>query len=123
MAAINPTISGVYWLKLNVENKIVWFKILWRNENEINCIVSEEKKILFGNNLNVELVSRGLASVRPYDQSCNRIDSYNKLYKNLIKSETKAKKNNCGLWFEPTKWHLFNNKMQIYLQSIKRMKL
>ncbi|CAG2122326.1 unnamed protein product [Medioppia subpectinata] len=44
LAAIKPSISGTFWLKLNVENKIVWFKAINRLDGDIKCLVSNEKK-------------------------------------------------------------------------------
>ena len=122
LAAIEPNISGVYWLKLKVENKIIWFKIINRIENQINCIVSEEKKLLFKKSLNSELVERGLAVVKPYDKQFDGNKSYKNLYKNLILSQTKAQKRNCGVWQTTTKWEAFKNKLDVILDSVKRFK-
>ncbi len=118
---MSPTISGVYWLKLNVENKVVWFKILWRNENQIYCIISQEKAILLKNNLNLALVKRGLAYIKPYDQRLSGIALYNNLYNKLISCEKKAQKDRAGIWYTPSKWDVIKSNTQIYFSSIKNI--
>lgn len=118
---MSPTISGVYWLKLNVENKVVWFKILWRNENQIYCIISQEKAILLKNNLNLALVKRGLAYIKPYDQRYSGIVLYNNLYNKLISCEKKAQKDRAGIWYTPSKWDVIKSNTQIYFSSIKNI--
>jgi endonuclease YncB( thermonuclease family) len=87
---------------------------LWRNQNDIHCVVSQEKKI-FNQNLNLILVKKGLANIAPYEQRFNGIAVYKNLYKNLISCEKKAQKERVGIWYKPSKWDLFKLKAQNYL--------
>jgi len=73
-------------------------------------------------NLNVTLVTKGLAILQPYDYQFNNIKPYRELYKKLIKSERKAQKSKVGVWFEDSKYDLFKNKMYIYLDNFKKIR-
>ncbi|CAG2175172.1 unnamed protein product [Oppiella nova] len=121
-AAMNPSLSGTFWLKLNVENKMVWFKVVDKHEDDIKCIVSLEKKALFKKSLNAELMERGLASVLPFDQSLYRNKTYKELHKNLTSSQSKAKRRNCGVWYKPTKWDAFRHLIDNSMHSIKNLR-
>jgi len=121
-AAMNPSLSGTFWLKLNVENKMVWFKVVHKHEDDIKCIVSLQKKALFKKSLNAELMERGLASVLPFDQLLYRNKTYKELHKNLTSSQSKAKRRNCGVWYKPTKWDAFRHLIDNSMHSIKNLR-
>ncbi|XP_054159465.1 protein C3orf33 homolog [Oppia nitens] len=125
LAAIRPTISGTYWLKLNAENRNVWFKVIHKRDTDLLCVVSPQKKILSKKSLNAELVERGLASVVPLESSSlsllARNKAYSELHKSLVVSQTKAKRNNSGIWYKPTKLDQIKHSVNYWLQSVKQL--
>jgi hypothetical protein len=120
LAGIEPTISGIYTLKLEMDQKKVWFKILSRDNSTLYCVVSEDKLNRWPKSMNRALVERGLARVLPYETQWTRNKDYNALYKSLLEAEEKAQKKRTGIWFEPTQWDVYKQRMAIFVSKIKR---
>lgn len=107
-------------MKLNIEKKNVWFKILSRpNPETLECVVSLEKKLRLGRSLNNELVERGLSFIEVFDQNYPDVKNvYSNYYKTLIQSEKKAQKKRAGVWYEPSQWDLFYDRLKHLIRKI-----
>lgn len=97
LAYINPTISGTYWMKLNLKDPLIRFTIFDRNVQR-NELVGLVRSKALKRSLNETLILNGLAT---FNKS-SVITTLNKkqvaLLKSLEKCETKAKKEGQGMW-------------------------
>lgn len=117
LAFVSPSISGTYWMRLNMTNKPVKFQLIYRmnDTNQLLAIVRPYgyKLPKSMGTLNETLVRNGLASLNQSDNVLVSTKKQSRLLASLESCQTKAMKDGSGMWS-------INHK-ETLLESTKRM--
>ena len=100
LAFTSPTISGTYWMRLNVNEKPIKFQLIDRNPDKSLLVVSIQTQLSESKlTLNETLIRKGLAKVELIDnQGLTNIQA--KILNNLKSCQAKAHKEGVGVWSE-----------------------
>ena len=100
LAYVSPTIPGTYWMRLNVNGKIIRFRLIERNFEQNQIIASIQVPLLDSKlTLNEILARRGLAKADSLAGQ-NSLKIKNKLFDRIETCQKRAKKEGLGIWSE-----------------------
>ncbi|KAM4693936.1 protein C3orf33 homolog [Discoglossus pictus] len=124
LAGVELTDNGKIWLQEKLRpSETLWFQLLNREDSVLDCFIMINRKRLFNECLNVELVRQGLGKVIHIPGLQQDSMHYWKFYKRLLKAEVQAQKKGKGLWKEESHFELLANKIQnnIFVEHLKRL--
>uniref|UniRef100_A0A8C6SZE3 TNase-like domain-containing protein n=1 Tax=Neogobius melanostomus TaxID=47308 RepID=A0A8C6SZE3_9GOBI len=105
LAGVELTPEGRQWLQENLlPAKMVWVKLISREDDVLSCLVSQNRGVLWTYCLNVELLRLGLARTAPISVLLPDSRLYWRLHRRLHRAEVKAKRKSLGLWKEDSFW-------------------
>ncbi|XP_047450000.1 protein C3orf33 homolog isoform X2 [Mugil cephalus] len=105
LAGVELTPEGRAWLQENLAPaQIVWLKLISREDDRLNCLVSQSRGSLWSCCLNEEVLRLGLARTAPVDGVLPDSHLYWRLHKRLHRAEVKAERKGRGLWKEDSLW-------------------
>ncbi|XP_052007899.1 protein C3orf33 homolog [Xyrauchen texanus] len=124
LAGVELTSEGQHWIgqQLKPAEK-VWLRLITRQDETLHCLVSVNRGPLLSTCINEELLRHGLARTCPLVGLEPQSRIYWRLYKRLLRAESRAEKKGKGLWKEESRWEratsvLRNNTL---VMSIKRL--
>ncbi|XP_005102889.1 protein C3orf33 homolog [Aplysia californica] len=103
LAGLSMTPEGNKWLHTNTVRRHVWFTLLQRDSQVLDCHIKVKKSFWWYQSVNKALVRQGICAVKHFD-SLPKSDSYNKLLRQLITLEDAASRKGRGLWREESKY-------------------
>lgn len=118
LASVQPTIPGIYTLKLRFEStaqpqKQIWFQCLERDLTAAPALVFDSKRGSWKGCLNVSLVRDGLATIQ-------QKESHSKdLLQQLQKAQSTAQKSRAGMWWRETEWDRFVLRIKTLYRKLK----
>lgn len=105
LAGVALTPEGRQWLQNNLlPAKMVWIKLISREEDILYCLVSQNKGLLWTYCVNENLIGLGLAQTAPIPGLLPGSRLYWHLHRRLHRSEVRAQRKGCGLWKEDSLW-------------------
>ncbi|XP_033832550.1 protein C3orf33 homolog [Periophthalmus magnuspinnatus] len=105
LAGVELTPEGRQWLQENLlPAKMVWIKLISREDDIIYCLVSQNKGVVWTYCINEELLRQGLARTAPITGLLPDSWLYWQLHRRLHRAEVKAERKNRGLWKEDSFW-------------------
>lgn len=93
ISSVDISPNGLSWLQHIVVGSKVKFTVLKTNPHSASCIVIQEK-----DNVGLELISLGFASVSELDFTLEKDPLYVKYYQQLLSAENRAEKKGSGMW-------------------------
>ncbi|XP_071448180.1 protein C3orf33 [Hetaerina americana] len=85
--------NGLAWMHYLLVGKEVSFTLMKASPNFVHCIVTRNT-----NDVGLNLVSLGFASVSAFDLALAQNKYYKNYYKKLLQAENKAEKRGIGMW-------------------------
>lgn len=110
IAGLDITPLGCDWLQSHCVGKHVWFTLMERRGDVLDCHVKLRKRSMWYISINKELVKQGFCAVRHFDklpQSAN----YERLLIDLIALESKASRKSLGIWEDKSHRGRFRSKI------------
>ncbi|XP_051580783.1 protein C3orf33 homolog isoform X2 [Myxocyprinus asiaticus] len=124
LAGVELTSEGQHWIGQHLKPaEIVWLRLIARQDETLHCLVSVNRGSLLSTCVNEELLRHGLARTCPLVGLEPHSRIYWRLYKRLLRAESRAEKKGKGFWKEESRWErvtyvLRNNTV---VMSIKRL--
>ncbi|XP_037534152.1 protein C3orf33 homolog [Nematolebias whitei] len=113
LVGVNLTPEGKLWLLKNLTPaQTVWLKLISREDDALNCLVSQSKRSVWSFCTNEELLRLGLARTAPIAGVPPGSDLYWRLHKRLHRAEVKAEKKGRGLWKTESLWERTSNALR-----------
>ncbi|MBN3324629.1 CC033 protein, partial [Atractosteus spatula] len=118
LAGVELTENGQMWLKQQLKPaEVVWFKLIRRESNALDCLVFVNRGGLFRDVcLNEELLRQGLGRTVPAAGLPHGSRLFWRVHRRLLRAEGKAEKAGRGLWKRRTLWEQM-------LDSLDRFKI
>ncbi|XP_046385067.1 uncharacterized protein LOC124155361 [Ischnura elegans] len=85
--------NGLAWMHYLLVGKEVTFTLMKKSPDVVHCIVTRNS-----NDVGMNLVSLGFASVSAFDLSLSQNSNYKNYYKKLLQAENRAEKRGVGMW-------------------------
>lgn len=104
LAGVELTPEGWQWLQEKLPAKMVWIKLISRQDDILSCLVSQNKGVLWTYCLNDELLRLGLARTAPISGLLPDSPLFWRLHRRLHRAEVKAERKNRGLWKKDSFW-------------------
>ncbi|KAJ8256820.1 hypothetical protein COCON_G00189720 [Conger conger] len=105
LAGVELTEEGWAWLRQQLKpTETVWFRLLRREAEALDCMVSVSRGPVFNTCVNEELLRLGLGKTAPLLGLHHQSRLYWRLHKRLLKAELRAEKKGKGLWREKGLW-------------------
>uniref|UniRef100_A0A3Q3B9Y3 TNase-like domain-containing protein n=1 Tax=Kryptolebias marmoratus TaxID=37003 RepID=A0A3Q3B9Y3_KRYMA len=105
LAGVELTPEGKLWLQKNLTPaQTVWLKLISREDNALNCLVSQSKGSAWSFCTNEELLRLGLARSAPIIGAPPDSRLYWRLHRRLHRAEVKAERKCRGLWKQESLW-------------------
>uniref|UniRef100_H2LLK2 Chromosome 3 open reading frame 33 n=1 Tax=Oryzias latipes TaxID=8090 RepID=H2LLK2_ORYLA len=105
LAGVELTPEGQIWLQNTLApTQVVWLKLISREDNALNCLVSHNRGSMWGHCMNEEVLKLGLARTAPIVGVQPESRLYWRLHKRLHRAELKAEKKGRGFWKEESPW-------------------
>uniref|UniRef100_A0A3Q3B9W7 TNase-like domain-containing protein n=1 Tax=Kryptolebias marmoratus TaxID=37003 RepID=A0A3Q3B9W7_KRYMA len=102
---VELTPEGKLWLQKNLTPaQTVWLKLISREDNALNCLVSQSKGSAWSFCTNEELLRLGLARSAPIIGAPPDSRLYWRLHRRLHRAEVKAERKCRGLWKQESLW-------------------
>ncbi|KAG7470968.1 hypothetical protein MATL_G00119520 [Megalops atlanticus] len=101
LAGVELTEEGWTWLRQQLRpTETVWFRLIRRETEVLDCMVSVSRGIVSNTCVNEELLWLGLAKTVPILGLHHQSRLYWRLHKRLLKAEVRAERKGKGLWKE-----------------------
>ncbi|XP_052355199.1 protein C3orf33 homolog isoform X21 [Oncorhynchus keta] len=105
LAGVELTPEGRVWLEQHLSPaQTVWLKLVSREEETLQCLVSVSRGSLRSLCLNEEVLRLGLARTVPVSGLHPQSHLYLRLHQRLLKAEVKAERKGRGMWKEDSLW-------------------
>ncbi|KAG9338743.1 hypothetical protein JZ751_025412 [Albula glossodonta] len=99
LAGVELTEEGWAWLRQRLSpTETVWFRLIGREADALECLVSVSRGLVFNTCVNEELLRLGLGKTVPLLGLHHHSRLYWRLHKRLLKAEVRAEKKGRGLW-------------------------
>ncbi|XP_055030361.2 protein C3orf33 homolog isoform X1 [Misgurnus anguillicaudatus] len=124
LAGVELTSEGQKWISQQLKpSETVWLRLIARQNETLHCLVSVNRGSFFNTCVNEELLKDGLARTSPLVGLDPQSRIYWKLYKRLMRVESRAEKKGKGLWKEESRWERAANvlKNNMLIKSIKKL--
>ncbi|MBN3302848.1 CC033 protein, partial [Amia calva] len=120
LAGVELTEEGKTWLKHQLEpSEFLWFKLIGRQNDILDCLVSVNRGGVFSMSLNEEILRQGLGRTVPIDSLAHQYRLHWKVHRRLLRAEGKAEKKGKGLW----KQQNLRERISAYLNDYKMLRL
>ncbi|KAJ8410734.1 hypothetical protein AAFF_G00186910 [Aldrovandia affinis] len=101
LAGVELSEEGHAWLRQQLRpTETVWFRLIRREAEVLDCLVSVSRGVVFNTCVNEELLRLGLGRTVPLVGLHHQSRLYWRLHKRLLKAEIRAEKKGKGLWKE-----------------------
>ncbi|NXW81656.1 CC033 protein, partial [Alopecoenas beccarii] len=101
LAGVQLAPGGLAWLQRQLRPaQIVWFQLLGRDDQALQCLVLVNKGPFLSVCLNEEILSQGLGRAARVEGLHHESRLYWRLHKRLLRAELKALKKKKGIWEE-----------------------
>lgn len=105
LAGVELTPEGKQWLQKNLlPAKMVWIKLISREDDTLYCLVSQKRGLLWTYYINEDILRLGLARTAPIPGLLPESSLQWRLHKRLHRAEVKAESKGRGLWKEEGLW-------------------
>ncbi|KAI7802790.1 c3orf33-like protein, partial [Triplophysa rosa] len=124
LAGVELTSEGQNWISQQLKPaETVWLRLIARQNETLHCLVSVNRGSFFNTCVNEELLKDGLARTSPLIGLDPQSRIYWRLYKRLLRAESRAEKKGKGLWKEESRWERATNVLRnnTLLVSIKKL--
>ncbi|XP_065138743.1 protein C3orf33 homolog isoform X2 [Paramisgurnus dabryanus] len=124
LAGVELTSEGQKWISQQLKpSETVWLRLIARQNETLHCLVSVNRGSLLNICVNEELLKDGLARTSPLVGLDPQSRIYWRLYKRLLRAESRAEKKGKGLWKEESRWERAANvlKNNMLIKSIKKL--
>ncbi|XP_048838407.1 protein C3orf33 homolog [Brienomyrus brachyistius] len=105
LAGVQVTDEGWAWLRDHLTStETVWFRLIRRDNDTLDCLVSLGRRVAFNMCVNEELLRLGLGRTVPVLGLHHGSRFYWRVHRRLLRAEVQAERKRRGLWVQESFW-------------------